>query len=252
MSVDLIKQRLLAAYGHHEWTPRLAPLDELIATILSQHTSDINSERAFGVLKQRFPTWETVMDAPPEAVIEAVRSAGLANIKGPRLQQVLRTLHERHGSLELDFLRTMPMPEARAYLCTLGGVGKKTASCVQLFALGQPACPVDTHVHRVSQRLGLIGPKVSADQAHELLEALVAPEEVYDFHVNLIGHGRRVCHAQRPRCGACVLADQCAYRAAQRPSVPPEFGGPGGPESSTASSAPRIRGAGGTARRKSA
>lgn len=208
-SVAAVLVRLRAHYG--DPTPRRPsdPLDELIATILSQHTSDVNTERAFAGLKARFPTWAGVVDAPVGAVVDAIRSGGLAQVKAPRIQRVLRTIHERRGEYSLQFLNDIPVADARDWLTSLDGVGPKTAACVLLFACGMPALPVDTHVHRVSKRLGLIGPKVGEAAAHRVLEASVPTGEVYAFHMLLIGHGRAICKAPRPRCGACPVADVC-------------------------------------------
>ncbi|GBD11378.1 Endonuclease III [bacterium HR23] len=190
----------------------MEPVDELVFTILTQHTSDVNGKRAFERLKARFPHWEEVLDAPLEAIEEAIRSAGLSRQKAPRIQQALRTILERRGRLDLAFLQEMPLAEAKAWLRSLPGVGPKTSAIVLCFALGLPAMPVDTHVHRVARRLGLLGPRDNADKAHDLLEGLVEPEEVYPFHVYLITHGRRVCKARGPRCGECVLRDICPSR----------------------------------------
>ena len=202
--------RLLSEeYGPVSWLPRLGPLEELISTILSQHTSDLNSERAFRELVRRFPTWEAVMAATPEELAEAIRAGGLAQQKAPRIQAVLREIVERCGQLDISFLAEMTLEEARAWLQSLPGVGPKTAAMVLCFALGMPAFPVDTHIHRVTRRLGLIGPRVSADQAHDLLGPAILPERVFPLHVYLITHGRQVCKAQRPRCDRCVLAERC-------------------------------------------
>ncbi len=198
-------------YGRPGPLRRLRPLDELVLTILSQHTSDANSHRAFESLRARFPSWESVRDADPAEIAGSIRSGGLADIKAVRIKGLLERLSAEVGNLGLDFLCDMDLPSARAFLLRLNGVGPKTAACVLLFSCGLPALPVDTHVHRVSRRLGLIGPGVSAEEAHRLLEEMVPPEEVYAFHVNLIRHGRRVCKAQRPLCGECVLAPRCEY-----------------------------------------
>ncbi len=187
------------------------PLDELINTILSQNTNDLNRDRAYRALRAKFPTWEAVRDAPAAQVIAAIKSAGLANQKGPRIQKVLHRITQERGELDLNFLRDWPTGEARAWLMSLDGVGPKTAAIVLLFALGKPAFPVDTHIHRVTGRLGLIPPKASADKAHEILEGLVPPEWYHSFHLNVIEHGRQVCKAQRPLCEHCVLQKHCAY-----------------------------------------
>jgi len=192
------------------------PLDELINTILSQNTNDLNRDRAYHALRAKFPTWEAVRDAPTGQVIAAIKSAGLANQKGPRIQKVLRRITKERGELNRNFLRDLPAAEAKAWLISLDGVGPKTASIVLLFALGKPAFPVDTHIHRVTGRLGLIPPKTSADKAHEILEDLVPPEWYHSFHLNVIEHGRQVCKARRPLCERCVLQKQCDYFQGRR------------------------------------
>lgn len=211
---------LIATYGEPHNDPDYDPLGGLIGTILSQHTSDINSDRAFRQLVATYPTWEAVRDAPTYEVAEAIRSGGLANVKAVRIQDVLHTLtewqQEQGGNKPLaDYLRdelAHRKPEvAWRYLRALPGVGPKTAACVLMFNLDKPVMPVDTHVHRLCKRLGLIGPKVSADQAHGILARLTPPEWVYPLHVNLIRHGRQVCHSQRPECNACPLYSECAY-----------------------------------------
>jgi endonuclease III len=211
--VAWIYERLAEAYGLPQWRPTGDALGELVATILSQHTSDVNSERAYKQLRERFPAWEAIRDAPVEEVAEAIRSGGLAEVKAERIQRILDLLTERLGAapLSLDFLAALPMDEANAYLRTLPGVGPKTAACVMLFALGKPAFPVDTHVWRVTRRLGLIGAKVSADAAHVALERIIPPGWRYAMHINLIRHGRRICAAQRPACERCPLRAGCAY-----------------------------------------
>jgi endonuclease-3 len=178
---------------------------------LSQNTNDVNRDVAFGRLRARLPTWEEVRDADVEVVIEAIRPAGLANQKGPRIQEALHTISAERGELSLDFLADWPVDEAKAWLCSMNGVGPKTAAIVLLFSLGRPAFPVDTHVHRVTKRLGLIGPRVSREKAHDELEHLVKPEAYYAFHLNLIRHGRQVCTSRKPQCGTCGLRDLCDY-----------------------------------------
>lgn len=199
-------------YGEPTWRQHLPPVDELVSTILSQNTNDTNRDRAFQELRRRFPTWEEVRDAPVEEVIDAIRSAGLANQKGPRIQGALRHLTETQGSITLDHLKDMPIDEAKAWLTDIKGIGPKTAAIILLFAFGRPAFPVDTHVLRVSKRLGLVGSKVSAERAHEELEEIVSPDDFYAFHLNMIKHGRTLCHSRRePECGRCPLTDHCVY-----------------------------------------
>jgi endonuclease-3 len=206
-----IHKILREGYGDREWRPRLEPVGELVSTILSQNTNDMNRDRAYEQLREQFPTWEAVRDADLAAVQKAIRPAGLANSKGPAIQRALCQISETRGEISLDFLAKMPLDEAKAWLTSLHGVGPKTAAIVLLFSFNRPAFPVDTHVHRVSQRLGLIGPKVSREKAHDALEALLPPETYYAFHLNLIEHGRRICHARRPRCASCLLLDLCDY-----------------------------------------
>lgn len=202
---------LIETYGDRVWHPRLDPAGELISTILSQNTNDVNRDHAYAQLRDRFPTWKEVRDAAPDAVREAIRPAGLANSKGPAIQRALRQISEEQGEISLDFLAEMPLDEAKRWLTSLNGVGPKTAAIVLLFSFNRPAFPVDTHVHRVSRRLGLIGPKVSREKAHDVLEALLPPETYYAFHLNLIEHGRRVCHARQPHCEGCPLLPLCDY-----------------------------------------
>jgi endonuclease-3 len=207
-----INDILTAAYDtptHPEG--RVDPLSELVAVVLSQHTSDVNSERAFESLRAHYPDWESVRRAPTPAVADAIRSGGLAVIKAARIQRILTQVLEARGELSLDFLDALSLDEARAFLRGLDGVGPKSAACVLLFSLDKPAMPVDTHVHRVAGRLGLIPRGTTAEAAHEQLERMVPPEEVYRFHVNLIWHGRRVCKAPRPRCAVCPVNALCPY-----------------------------------------
>ena len=207
-----LHDRLLEHYG--EPPPRLLqdPLSELIQTVLSQNTADVNSDRAYASLMERFGgDWEAVRGAPVNEVADAIRRGGLAEIKAARIKSILDLIVGTVGELDLGFLREIPLEEGRAFLRSLGGVGPKTAACVLLFSCGKPALPVDTHVHRVSQRLGLVPAKAMAEQAHTLLEAMVPEELVYSFHMLLIGHGRETCKAQRPRCFECPVADLCRY-----------------------------------------
>jgi len=209
-----IHELLLPEYGSHSRPPR-DPVATLVGTILSQNTNDVNRDRAFDRLRERFPTWEAVRDAPTGALVEAVRPAGLAPTKAPRIQEALRRITAERGRISLDFLADLPLEEVREWLLSLPGVGPKTAAIVLLFALGRPAFPVDTHVHRVTRRLGLIPDRTTREKAHELLEQLVPPELYYVFHINLIAHGRAVCHARNPECARCVLQSDCAYYASK-------------------------------------
>jgi len=212
--VEKVYSALMRVYGPLKWEPSTDPLSELVLTILSQHTSDTNRDRAFKSMRDRFPTWEEVRDAPTRELADAIKSGGLSNIKAPRIQQVLRQIgDERQGDLNLDFITNMTVEEAKIYLARFKGVGPKTAACVLMFACGMPVMPVDTHVHRVSGRLGLIGPRTNAEQAHADLEAIVPPDERYSFHIYLIQHGRQVCKAQRPLCDLCSIAPLCEYYA---------------------------------------
>ncbi len=206
-----VQRRLTRFYGPRQLHGTRDPLDELVLTILSQNTSDRNSGRAFRLLKARYPGYREVLEAPVAELYEVIKPAGLGNIKAPRIQAVLGEIIARRGALDLDFLRDLPMAQAKAWLTSLPGIGPKTAACVLCFACGMPALPVDTHVHRVAQRLGLIGPKVGADAAHDLLEQSLPPDDVYSFHVNMILHGRQICHALRPECPRCPLSDICDH-----------------------------------------
>ena len=208
-----VHERLLEYYGYPQWREPLPPLDELISTILSQNTNDTNRDRAFRALRTRFESWEEVRDAAPSAVIEAIRPAGLANQKGPRIQAILRAITEEREDLELDFLRELPTEDARRWLLHFNGVGPKTAAIVLLFSLDRPAFPVDTHIFRVTGRLGIRPEKVDAVQAHVLLAELLPREAYYPGHLNLIRLGREICQARKPLCQICPLKDLCAYYA---------------------------------------
>lgn len=206
-----IHLRLLEIYGHPVWRNPLPPLDELVSTILSQNTNDANRDRAFETLKRLFPRWEGVRDAPAESIIQAIRPAGLANQKGPRIQTVLRAISAERGALDLDFLQDLPLEQARAWLTRFKGVGPKTAAIVLLFSLGRPAFPVDTHIYRLTGRLGLRPEKMTVEEAHSHLEALFPPETYYAAHLNLIRLGREVCRARKPACAACPVRLLCDY-----------------------------------------
>ncbi|MBC8163107.1 MAG: endonuclease III [Roseiflexaceae bacterium] len=206
-----VYQRLVDVYGPRSLRPSRAPLDELIHTILSQNTSDINSGRAFGQLRAAYPHWEELLDAPDDELYALIKGAGLGRIKAARINRTLHAVLEQCGALDLTVLSDLPLAEAKRWLTSLDGIGPKTAACVLLFALGRPALPVDTHVHRVSLRMGLIAPRIGADAAHSLLEAALPEAAVYSFHLDMIRHGKQVCKAQRPLCGQCPLRDLCDY-----------------------------------------
>ena len=214
-----VYELLLRTYGEPKNEPDYDPLGGLVGTILSQHTSDTNSGRAYKQLVTTFPTWEDVRDAPTVKIVEAIKCGGLANIKSVRIQDVLYTLTEKQqeqgetntlSEYLFDELARRSTEEAWRYLRELPGVGPKTAACVLMFNLDRPAFPIDTHVHRVSKRLGLIGNRVSAEQAHDIFDEIAPPEWVYPLHINLIQHGRQICHAQRPECTRCPLFSECA------------------------------------------
>ncbi len=209
LSIAEIIQLLAKEYGSVTWRSRTGPLSELIMTILSQNTSDHNSRRAFDSLLNKFGSWEAVAGGSVEDIAEAIKLGGLAKVKAPRIKNILEQIQAQRGSLDLMFLKKMPVAEAKAWLKSLPGVGPKTAACVLLFSLGKPVLPVDTHIHRVAQRLGLIDSRVSAEKAHEVLGDMVPDRDVYRFHILMIEHGRRICKAQHPRCRECVLLRIC-------------------------------------------
>lgn len=206
-----IHKKLLEAYGQPVWRDPLPPVDELISTILSQNTNDVNRDRAFNALRAKFPAWEQVREAKTEDVIEAVRVAGLANQKGPRIQNVLRQITEERGSLDLSFLADLPLEEARDWLTRFKGVGPKTAAIVLCFSLNRPAFPVDTHIYRVTGRIGLRPQKMTVEQAHPYLESLFPPETYYAAHLNIIRLGREICSARKPNCPVCPVRELCDY-----------------------------------------
>jgi endonuclease-3 len=206
-----IHERLIEVYGDPEWRSHLDPISEVVSTMISQNTSDVNRDRAFERLEARFDDWEAVRDAPVEAIEQAIRPAGLARQKAPRIKGALQFITQERGELSLDFLKDMSVAEAKAWLTQIKGIGPKTAAIILLFSLDMPAFPVDTHVHRVTQRLGLIGPRVSAEQAHDILEDLLPTAYYYPFHLNVIRHGREICHARNPQCEICPLQEMCDY-----------------------------------------
>jgi len=208
-----IHEKLVEVFGEPIWRTPLPAIDELVSTILSQNTNDVNRDRGFHALRAKFPTWEEVRDADPEEVIEAIRPAGLANQKGPRIQQVLRSITGERGSLNLDFLADLPLEEARAWLTKFNGVGPKTAAIVLCFSLNMPAFPVATQIYRDSGRIGLRPEKMTVEQAHPNLEPVFPPETYYAAHLNLIRLGREVCGARKPNCPQCPIRKLCDYNA---------------------------------------
>jgi len=227
---------LASIYGHPTWIRRLGPTSELILTILTQNSADTNAERAFESLRDAYPSsapveshaaghgwgglglepgtppdWLAVEQAPLAELVEAIRPGGLAQQKAPRIQAALRLIREERGDHSLEFLAEMPALEARDWLTRIDGVGRKTASVLLLFSFGTPLMPVDRHVERVGWRVGLIPAKANADLAHELYLALLEPDQMYEAHVNLITHGRQICHARKPECGRCPIAARCRY-----------------------------------------
>jgi endonuclease III len=243
--VAFVLAELAGLYGWPRRDTRLDPVSELVLTILSQNTADVNSERAFQALRDAYPTdgpvtvhrvtapdgteappegwggrgldpgsapdWDAIERAPLDELMEVIRPGGLAPQKAPRIQAALAALVANGGSHSLEFLAAKPPLEARDWLAAIPGIGKKTASVVLLFSFGLPLMPVDRHVHRVSQRIGLIPPKADADRAHDLYLEMLAPERMYETHVSLITHGRRTCHAQRPDCETCPIAPRCRF-----------------------------------------
>jgi endonuclease-3 len=216
-----VHQCLLVFYGETRWGNPSPPLDELVSTILSQNTNDRNRDRAFTSLRARFPTWEAVRDAPVDDVVATIRSAGLANQKSQRIQEVLRLITAERGNLDLGFLAQWPRQQAHAWLKRFKGVGPKTTAIVLLFSLGIPAFPVDTHIYRVTGRLGLRPAKMTVEAAHAHLEGLFPPEAYGSAHLNLIRLGRELCHPRKPNCPACPLNDLCDF--AQRRLIKEEM-----------------------------
>ncbi len=207
--VRTITARLEKAYGPRPWQREDDPVAELVGTILSQNTSNVNSHAAFAELTRRLRTWDAVLAAPVEQVADAIRTGGLADQKARTIRAALKQIREDFGQISLDALEEWPPARSMEYLVAIPGVGPKTAACVLMFAFNQPVLPVDTHIHRLAIRLGLVGPGYTAIQTQGALQGACPAELVYAFHVLLIAHGRRVCRAQRPRCGECVLVDLC-------------------------------------------
>lgn len=213
--IQSIHQSLLAHFGTPKWETRPA-VDELILTILSQNTNDKNRDVAYSALRQALPAWRLVHRAPTTEVIAAIRPAGLAEQKAPRIQKVLSIIHQQFGEYDLSALKKMPKEAVRQWLLALDGVGPKTAAIVMLFSLGFPAFPVDTHIYRVSGRLGLRAPDLSVEKTHQFLESLI-PEELFgSLHLNLIYLGRQICQARKPLCAQCPVSDYCQYVKADK------------------------------------
>jgi endonuclease-3 len=211
--VAAIRDRLREMYGRPRNRPHREPVEELVRTVLSQNTNDRNRDVAYARLRERFPSWEAVREAPAAEVIEAIRPGGLAQQKGPRIQQILRTIGD---PIELDWLADAPREDAIAYLTALPGVGRKTAACVQIFSFDRPEIPVDTHVYRVGGRLGLFPANASLERAHDEMLAVTDPADAYELHMNLIRHGREICRPA-PRCEQCDLRRMCPWYRARRP-----------------------------------
>jgi len=206
-----IHQKLVEFFDFPDWRNPLPALDELVSTILSQNTNDVNRDRAFDALIARYSSWEEVRDADEQDVIDTIRPAGLANQKGPRIQKILTQITEQKDNLDLSFLDDMQTEDARQWLLQFKGVGPKTAAIVLQFSLGKPAFPVDTHVYRVTGRIGIRPEKMSADQAHIYLEELLPEETYYPAHLNIIRFGREICHARKPACEQCPLNGMCDF-----------------------------------------
>jgi endonuclease-3 len=210
--VVAIRDRLREVYGVPIMAPHEQPLDELILTVLSQSTNDRNRDVAYERLRERFPSWEAVLHAPNAEVEEAIRPGGISKVKSKRIQDILAAIDAHEHGLDLSWLSEASVPEGQTYLCSLPGVGRKTAACVLLFAYGLHDVPVDTHVSRVGMRLRLLRPGAPFEELHDAMLALTAPGEELELHVNLLRHGRRTCHARRPDCPTCVLRRMCPSR----------------------------------------
>jgi endonuclease-3 len=206
--IRAVRDRLRLVYGIPGWGAHGHPIAELILTVLSQSTNDRNRDVAYLRLRERLPTWEEVRDAPVDEIEEAIRPGGISKVKSARIKSILQAI-EPADRVSLDGLADMAVAEAQAYLTALPGVGRKTAACVLLFALGMRDIPVDTHVSRVGTRLGLFRPKAPFEEMHDEMLAITPQGQELEFHINLLRHGRRTCHARRPACGACALQRMC-------------------------------------------
>jgi endonuclease III len=206
-----LRDALRSYYGVPHNEPHQAPLDELVLTVLSQNTNDRNRDVAYARLRDRFPDWQAVVDAPHAQVEEAIRPGGISKVKAGRIKGMLEAIEAERGSLDLGFLAEAPREDALAFLERLPGVGRKTAACVLLFSFDRPELPVDTHVYRVASRLGLLRPRAPFDEAHDVMRTATDPADVFELHVNLIRHGRRLCSARAPACPECPLLEICPY-----------------------------------------
>ncbi|MGD2072565.1 MAG: endonuclease III [Candidatus Thorarchaeota archaeon] len=202
---------LINHYGDIIHPKKLPPIDELVLTILSQNTTDVNSQRAFENLKKLYSTWEEVLNAPQEKIADAIRMSGVFNVKAKRIHATLSEIKKRVGKLDISLLKDMELEKAKKWLTSLHGVGPKTAAIVLLFSFGRPTLPVDTHVWRVTKRIGLIPNKTSREKAHILLEKIIPTHCIYSLNYNLVRHGRKVCKAQKPQCENCILTKSCDY-----------------------------------------
>ncbi|MEL7625314.1 MAG: endonuclease III [Anaerolineaceae bacterium] len=209
--LEQVNKRLLEYFGEPNWHERMPAVDELVCTILSQNTNDVNRDKAYTELRRRYPTWKEVRDADPEELQHVIRIAGLAEQKGPNIQAALKAVSEKDEKFDLDWLKKLSVDEARNWLTTLKGVGPKTAAIVMVFSLGMPAFPVDTHVYRVTGRIGLRPAKLSVEKTHEYLEAIGNPDNFGPLHLNLINLGRQICQARKPKCAICPVLGMCDY-----------------------------------------
>jgi endonuclease-3 len=207
--VRALRERLASVYDTPAMAPHGHPIAELVLTVLSQSTNDRNRDVAYLRLRERFPSWEAVRDAPVEEIEEAIRPGGISKVKSARIQAILVAITDRRGELSLDWMTEVPLEEARDFLCSLPGVGRKTAACVLLFTFGLRDVPVDTHVSRVGTRLGLFRPGAPFEELHDDMLAFTTPGAELELHVNLLRHGRRTCHATRPACDVCPLRRMC-------------------------------------------
>ncbi len=206
-----IAEALTQVYGELDWSRNQDGMDELVSCILSQSTNDTNRDRAFARLKSNYESWEAVRISDLDELVEVIRPAGLANQKAPRIQDVLATIYQTTGEYSIDFLDQMSIDDAKDWLVSLKGIGPKTAAIVLCFAYGRPAFPVDTHIYRVSKRIGFLPEKLSANDAHPVMEAMVPATDYYQFHIQLIQHGRDTCHARKPSCELCCISAHCDY-----------------------------------------